>query len=569
MIRSSLFVALFFSSFQLSAQCPVGQTPVNITIQPDNLGAETSWVLKNSSSQVVLGNGGPYTNGNTSPITVPLCVNDGSNATFVIQDSFGDGMCCLQGTGFYYIMIGSDTIAKNGTFTSTDSVRFLAPPVTRDVSVLSINIQNYVDQNSQIISGILANKGTVTISSLKINFQVNSGIVHTKSLGSVNIPKFKSAGYSFTSTTPWIPDSVGYFTIHVWASDINGSNDLNMANDSCTKTVYAADHLAAKTVLLETFTSSTEGLSQLSEDVLDTLIAHNKEEVSVIKYHSGIPTPGNDPMFLGNITENNARRTYYSLSSVPSVVMDGNAYSGTANGISQAGLDQQIAKSGLFDISLEESKTNNDVSIHLKTTCLVPFTGVDVKAFVVILENPVHFSSAPAPSTKSDFSWVMRKILPGSSGTTLGSPVVGQENSFVYSFLADPALYDTSNLRTLIFLQDNNSKEILQVFLGKDTTGSNIDSTTGMIKTNTIQNDFDFVLFPNPAVSQFSICNFDYKITSIDVFSILGENVFFSHSAINIKQVETINLSNQPTGLYFVKVSTGDQVKVKKLLLVK
>ena len=44
------------------------------------------------------------------------------------------------------------------------------------------------------------------------------------------------------------------------------------------------------------------------------------------------PAPGNDPMYLANKAENNSRVSYYGVTYVPFSVLDGNYYSGSANG---------------------------------------------------------------------------------------------------------------------------------------------------------------------------------------------------------------------------------------------
>jgi hypothetical protein len=98
------------------AQCPNG-TYVDILIVPDQYPEETSWaVLKDNGDTLV--SGGPYTNiVDYSPQNTQLCIPNG-DYTFVISDSYGDGMAgSLWGgnDGAYYIMHCNDTIVASDT----------------------------------------------------------------------------------------------------------------------------------------------------------------------------------------------------------------------------------------------------------------------------------------------------------------------------------------------------------------------------------------------------------------------------------------------------------------------
>ena len=98
------------------AQCPNG-TYVDILIVPDQYPEETSWaVLKDNGDTLV--SGGPYTNiVDYSPQNTQLCIPNG-DYTFVISDSYGDGMAgSLWGgnDGAYYIFHCGDTIIASDT----------------------------------------------------------------------------------------------------------------------------------------------------------------------------------------------------------------------------------------------------------------------------------------------------------------------------------------------------------------------------------------------------------------------------------------------------------------------
>lgn len=99
-------------------------TEVTFKLQQDNFGTETTWNLKNSAG-TTLYSGGPYTNSqNPALITQTWSLQNNQCYTFTINDSYGDGICCEYGNGYYEILSGSTVIAEGGSFSNTDIKRF-------------------------------------------------------------------------------------------------------------------------------------------------------------------------------------------------------------------------------------------------------------------------------------------------------------------------------------------------------------------------------------------------------------------------------------------------------------
>ncbi|CAM1349828.1 T9SS type A sorting domain-containing protein [Tenacibaculum halocynthiae] len=104
-----------------------GNTPkcedVYVTLVFDKYSKETSWTLKNSSSETVM-SGGNYTQGNGESITVSKCLPVGCY-DFSINDTYGDGICCDYGNGSYKVTKTDGTVlVSGGSFTSSDTKQF-------------------------------------------------------------------------------------------------------------------------------------------------------------------------------------------------------------------------------------------------------------------------------------------------------------------------------------------------------------------------------------------------------------------------------------------------------------
>ncbi len=103
-------------------------TLTTISITVDDYPSETSWVITDSNGQIVF-NGAGYT---SSPATqtATICIYDGCY-DFVMQDSYGDGLCCQYGEGSYQVTDEQgNIIASGGTFGSSESTNFCYDKVT-------------------------------------------------------------------------------------------------------------------------------------------------------------------------------------------------------------------------------------------------------------------------------------------------------------------------------------------------------------------------------------------------------------------------------------------------------
>ncbi len=123
----------------ISAQCAEGESEVLVQILTDNYPGETTWTLSDASG--VLLTGGPY-NTSATDYSASVCILNTGEPTclqFVIDDSYGDGICCGYGTGTFTLLIDSVEVATGGDFGYQDIVMFDCAPGTtcNDAVVIS------------------------------------------------------------------------------------------------------------------------------------------------------------------------------------------------------------------------------------------------------------------------------------------------------------------------------------------------------------------------------------------------------------------------------------------------
>ncbi len=118
---------------------PVLQSEFVLELMTDNWPGETTWNLKNSYGDVVA-SGGPY----SSPMTLNTETAQVSPGyyTFTIFDSYGDGICCAEGNGYYNLIVDGETIHSGGEFGSEEIVEFTAYGAVMSITNVSYAVDH-------------------------------------------------------------------------------------------------------------------------------------------------------------------------------------------------------------------------------------------------------------------------------------------------------------------------------------------------------------------------------------------------------------------------------------------
>lgn len=104
---------------------------IDILIKFDKYAKETSWDIKDESNELIF-TGGPYDGSkNLQTILFEKCMPFGCY-TFTIYDSYGDGICCAYGNGFFKLYNeNGEILGKGGKFKREQSIEFcLTAPIS-------------------------------------------------------------------------------------------------------------------------------------------------------------------------------------------------------------------------------------------------------------------------------------------------------------------------------------------------------------------------------------------------------------------------------------------------------
>ena len=329
--------------------------------------------------------------------------------------------------------------------------------------------------------------------------------------------------------------------------------------------VRVAINAQSRVVLIEQFTnSSCPPCGAVSPSVF-AFASANPSQVAVVAYHTLFPY-SNDSMYFENPTEATQRVNYYSVAGVPSSILDGNVYSGSTNpfiATISASVNNRLSVAPRYNIqasglTLNGNQLSGSVSFKSLTALNV---GESLKAQVVVIEKTVlksAYAASPGANSETAYGYVMRKMLPDASGTTLANlSLNGTEDVNINWTLTN--IKNRGEVRVIAFVQNAATREVYQAQLfdvGEAPLGI-------MSPGNAVS---EARIYPNPATSEVSVViDPRQSLRSITIVDRLGKVVY--EEQLLMATTHFTQKLDLEEGLYCVKINTSAGQHVQKLII--
>ena len=499
------------------------------------------------------------------------------NSGNLLYSADGDhtGVSVLSTTGTISMYIDGDAIwncddGVGGPYTPIEATISCFTPPAIDIAATSITSPlGFIGINNApfTVSGEFQNVGLNSVSSMDINYYDGSSVT-THSLSNLNI----NTGdfYIFNHPTTWTPASTGTYDISIWASNINGSNDMNSSNDTITETVNIVGNTTTKRVMLESFTSSTcAPCAPGNQNVASVLQGYQNNQYTILKYQADFPGTG-DPYYTDEVGN---RMTYYNVTGIPDLVVNGNEYQINSQSLTSQMVNNSIATPSFIDLSANYSVVGQVVDFEVTIDPFADFTNLTLHS--AIFEYTTYNNTGTNGET--EFKYVMKKMVPNSSGFNLNSIQDGVQrvenfsHTFNGNYILPPnanspvnhainhSVEDFDDLGVVVWIQNNVTKEILQ------STNATQSFTSDEEK---LMNSFK--IFPNPSSNTATIVfgETQNNDVSIEVYNILGELVLsktdYSKSNLGYYHLDVSTLNN---GIYNLVLRYEDSTISKKLVI--
>jgi len=175
-------------------------------------------------------------------------------------------------------------------------------------------------------------------------------------------------------------------------------------------------------VLVERFTSSTCPPCASNNPIMDAFLnSVDADKIVGISYHMNWPAPGNDPMYAYNQGDNNARRSFYGINSIPEARMDGliivlPPYSQPTL---QSFFDSRTNLLSPVTVVVTDSTFGDSVRVRARIYCEIMLTNPNAILHFAVVENHIHYAVPPGTNGETDFYDVMRKMMPNGNGSAI------------------------------------------------------------------------------------------------------------------------------------------------------
>lgn len=325
----------------------------------------------------------------------------------------------------------------------------LTPTYNLDASLVKISTPDIVSDFAQV-KGTIINKGLTSINSLVINWQVDDEEIVTTNFTGIYIPF--GFTYNFTCSGQ-IHKPVGLHNLKVWIEQVNGTTDEFEDNNLLEKTISIASYATPKKPCFEEFTSSTCPPCATFNYSFVPWCSTHENNITLIKYQMNWPGSG-DPYYTA---EGGTRRTYYGVSFVPWLNLNGNQIDTDISSV-QSGYNVAINENS--PASIVSSFTQSGKEMNINTTIL-PFSDFsNCRIHVIVFENQT--TGNVGSNGETEFHHVMMKMVPNANGTSVNLTdripcTLNQSVNLTGTFVED-----FNDLGVIIIFQNYSTKEIYQ-----------------------------------------------------------------------------------------------------------
>ncbi len=444
--------------------------------------------------------------------------------------------------------------------TASDNTFYMFEPGTQpaaDMTIRSVSTPQMMGARAPLtLTGAVRNIGSQPVTSYQLGYSVNGGAPVIDNVTGVTIGPL--GVNSFSHTVPFVPASAGTYTLKVWANQPNGQLDTKAFNDTTARVIVVADSSLQRTIIMESFTSSTCPPCRPGNVNIRAVQAANPGKAIKIAYQQNFPAPGNDPYYT---LEGGARFNYYAGSYVPYMLLDG-AWGDNSNSLTTAILNTFHAKPAFINVQPVISRAGTTVNATATITSYIEYpAGMVLQA--VIVEKQTRNNARTNGETR--FYDVMKKMMPDENGTVLPALRIRQPQTFSlsYTFPAGNNVESFDSLEVVMFVQDPVTKEIHN------------GSSAELARPSALADEVTFgalSVAPNPTVDDQSSVRLTLPTAqrvSADVLDALGR-VVATVPAANLAAGPhelAVRLPATAHGIYVVRVKTGDTVRSRRLVV--
>lgn len=416
-----------------------------------------------------------------------------------------------------------------------------------DVAVTSTTMPDIQGIGNLTVNLGVMNYGSTQVTSITASYEVD-GAEPVEQTFTVNLGSLATTSLNFTQ--PIALENPGAYTVTMRVLQVNGQEDDIAENNMLVKAVSVPLDNVQRIPMIEHFSSSTCPPCVAVNNSMNTFCNNNPGRFTYTKYQMNWPGNG-DPYYTA---EGGVRRTYYGVSAVPFIELDGASNSGSVN---QNVFNQHANQPGYFDV--RGSFTTDGNTIHVIAD-VMPY--VDVEARVYVSVNEKVTTGNVGTNGETSFHHVFMKMLPNAEGTTFAFTAAEMQRLEFTQNLSGTHVEEMSDLEVSIWVQNYGSKYVYNSHFAYEYTDihpypvenltltADDNNMTATWNAPTEGNPTGYKVYVNGEVVEENTTATTYSFEgNPDQFNVVGVEALYADNKISVRAVATLAEALQDLGL--------------------
>ncbi len=296
------------------------------------------------------------------------------------------------------------------------------------------------------VSMKVMNYGVTPITSIDASYEV-LGMEPVAQTFDVNLASLASATLNFT--VPVVIETPGTYSIALKINTVNGVEDDLENNNTKAVEVHVPIDQVQRIPMIEHFSSSTCPPCVGVNNTMNTFCNNNPGRYTYTKYQMNWPGNG-DPYYTA---EGGVRSTYYGVSGVPDIYLDGVGTNNSA--VNQNTFNQHADQPGYFDV--RGSFTVEGNTIHILAD-VMPYFDTEARVFVSVNEKVT--TGNVGTNGETSFHHVFMKMMPNGQGSPIAFTATELQRLEFTQNMGATFVEEMSDLEVSIWVQNYGSKYV-------------------------------------------------------------------------------------------------------------
>ena len=421
-----------------------------------------------------------------------------------------------------------------------------------DVAVTGTSIPELVQVGDLTVNMGVMSYGSTPVTSIQASYEV-SGMEPVEQTFNVNLDPLATTTLTFD--VPVTVATPGSYDIVLTINKVNGVDDDLADNNTWEKHFSVPVGFTQRFPMIEHFSSSTCGPCVNVNNQMNTFCNNNPGRYTYTKYQMNWPGNG-DPYYT---QEGGVRRTYYGVSGVPDIYLDGVGTNNAA--VNQNTFDQHAAEPGYFDVRGSFTVEGNNIHIFAD---VMPYVDIEARVFVAINEKVTY--NNVGGNGETEFHHVFMKMMPDGEGSTIDFTTGEMQRLEFTQDMSSTHVEEMSDLEVSIWVQNYSSKYVYNSHFAYEYTDAHpypvenltltaVDGPRGLFEASwdapANGTPTGYNVYVNNELVAENITDTEYSFEGDpDVFNVVGVVALYPNDVTSVKVVAGVSENLQDMGLY-------------------